>query len=345
MCHASNEKRETSMTDGIELPNQNYIGTLREKETYKWLGILEAYTINQVEMKDKIKKECLRRSRKLLETKLYSRNLIKGINTRAVPLVRYSGHFLKWTKEELEQMDQRTRKLMTMHKALCPRDDVDRLYVSKKEGRRGLTSTEDSIYISIQRLEDYIEKPGGKLITATRNKTDNSKTNRTVITRKPKLSEKQLDGCFKRLKSDISHEKMWTWLRKGILKTQQNSRCRLCGERDKTINHRISECSKLAKKVYKNRYDWLGKVIHWEFCKNLKFDLTSERYMHNPAPGIVNEAHKLFRDFEIQTDHQISARWPDLVIIKKKKKENLQKCGLCCPNWPQSKIERKWKEG
>ena len=55
-------------------------------------------------------------------------------------------------------MDQRTRKQMTLHKALHPRDDVDRLYVSRKEGGRGLASIEDSVDASIQRLEDYIEK-------------------------------------------------------------------------------------------------------------------------------------------------------------------------------------------
>ena len=42
-------------------------------------------------------------------------------------------------------MDPRTRKLMTMHEALHPRDDVDRLYVSRKEGGSGLTSFEDSV--------------------------------------------------------------------------------------------------------------------------------------------------------------------------------------------------------
>ena len=110
-------------------------------------------------MKDKIRKEYLRRTRKLLETKLSCRNLIKGINTWASPLVRYSGPFLKWTRDELKQMDQRTRKLMTMHKALHPRDDVDRLYVSKKrERKRTFASIEDSVDASIQRLEDYIQK-------------------------------------------------------------------------------------------------------------------------------------------------------------------------------------------
>ena len=119
------------MTYGMELPNQDKIRALGENETYKYLGILEADTIKQVQMKDKIRKEYLRRTRKLLETKLSSRNFIKGINT--VPLVGYLGPFLQWTRDELKQMDQRTIKLMTMQKALHPRDDIDRLYVSRRK--------------------------------------------------------------------------------------------------------------------------------------------------------------------------------------------------------------------
>ena len=87
------------MTDGMEQPNSDKNRTLRENETYKYLGILEADTIKQEEMKDKIQKVYLRRTRKLLETKLSSRNLITGINTWALPLVRYSGPFLKWTRD------------------------------------------------------------------------------------------------------------------------------------------------------------------------------------------------------------------------------------------------------
>ena len=90
------------MTDGMELPNHDKIRTLGENESYKYLGILEADTIKQVEMKDKIQKEYLRRTRKLLETKLSGRNFIKGINTWAAPLIRYSRPFLKWTRDDLK---------------------------------------------------------------------------------------------------------------------------------------------------------------------------------------------------------------------------------------------------
>ena len=53
------------LTDGMELPNQDKIKTLTENETYKYLGILEADTIKQVEMKEEIQNEYLRRTRKL----------------------------------------------------------------------------------------------------------------------------------------------------------------------------------------------------------------------------------------------------------------------------------------
>ena len=63
-----------------------------------------------------------------------------------------------------------------------------------------------------------------------------------------------------------------------IDKTQQNSKCKLCGGRDETINHIISECSKLALKEYKARHDWVGKVIHWEMCKIFKIDHADKWY-------------------------------------------------------------------
>ena len=95
----------------------------------------------------------------------------------------------------------------------------------------------------------------------------------------------------------------------------------LCGDRGETLNHIISECSKLAQKEYKTRHDWIGKVIHWEMCKKSKFDHTNKWYMHNPAPVLENDTQKLQWDFNIQTDHLIPARRPDLIIISKKKKK------------------------
>ena len=168
--------------------------------------------------------------------------------------------------------------------------------------------------------------------------------------------------------NNITHEKTWTWLIKGnfereteslliaaqnnairtnqikarIDKTLKNNKYRLCGDRDETINHIISECSKSTPKEYKTRHNWVSKVIH-QMCKKIEFDQTDKWYMNNPASVLENDTYKLRWDFDIKTDHLISARKPNLIEITKEK-ENMQNCWLCCPGWPQNKTERKWKE-
>ena len=102
-----------------------------------------------------------------------------------------------------------------MHKALHPKDDVDRFYVSRKEG--GLASVEVRVDTSIRQLENYMKR----LITATRHYTNCTRINRTIITRKQIWEEKQLYRYFKRQTSEISYEK--TWLRKGNLKKETES--------------------------------------------------------------------------------------------------------------------------
>ena len=163
-------------------------------------------------------------------------------------------------------------------------------YVAIKEGERGLANIEEFVSASTQGLDDYIKKSKERLMVAATNDNNYIKINRTIITRKHIWKEKQMYEYFKRQTSKISHAKTWKWLRKGntfreiesfliaahdnairinyikskIDKTQQNSKCRLWRDRDETINHVISECSKLAQKEYKTRHDWVGKVIHGE---------------------------------------------------------------------------------
>ena len=109
-------------------------------------------------------------------------------------------------------------------------------------------------------------------------------------------------------------------------------------------NHSHNKQMQQIRKEYKNRHDRVGRMIHWEMCKKFKFDHTNKCYMHNPASDLKNYTHKLLWEFDIQTDHVILARRPDLIVINNKK-GNLQNCRLCCPGWPQNKTGRNWKEG
>ena len=90
--------------------------------------------------------------------------------------------------------------------------------------------------------------------------------------------------------------------------------------KEETINHIISECSKLAQREYKTRHDWAKKVIHWEMCKKFNFHHSTKWYMNKPESVLKNETHKILWDFEIQTDPLIPTRRPDLILINKRKK-------------------------
>ena len=76
-------------------------------------------------------------------------------------------------------------------------------------------------------------------------------------------------------------------------------------ETNETVNNILSECSKLAQKEYKSRYDWARKKINWELYKRIKFDYDDRWYMHKLESLLKNEMHKILWDFEMQTDHPI----------------------------------------
>ena len=42
--------------------------------------------------------------------------------------------------------------------------------------------------------------------------------------------------------------------------------------------------------------------------------------MHSPAPFLENDTHKFLEDFDIHTDHRVSVRKADLIIINNKKR-------------------------
>ena len=70
----------------------------------------------------------------------------------------------------------------------------------------------------------------------------------------------------------------------------------------------------------KSLLSWKKKVIFWELCKKFKFDYAILWHMRKPESIQENEMHKIIWYFEILTDHLISARRPDLVIVNKKER-------------------------
>ena len=141
-------------------------------------------------------------------------------------------------------------------------------------------------------------------------------------------------------------EKTWSWMRKSDLKittealicaaqeqairtnyikynidkTADSPTCRLCKERGETVSHIVSECKKLAQTDYKRRHDNVAKMIHWRLCEKFMLEKPDQWYEHSPETVSENTTHKLLWDMNIQCDHTIEARRPDIVIIDKVEK-------------------------
>ena len=72
-------------------------------------------------------------------------------------IVRYSGGILDWNKDELQNMDRKTRKIMPMNGTLRPRANVARLYLARNENFRGLKMVEEVLRAEEHGLSDYIK--------------------------------------------------------------------------------------------------------------------------------------------------------------------------------------------
>ena len=155
-----------------------------------------------------------------MNSKLNGGNLVRGVNTWAVSLLRYSAAFVKWRKSELQAIDRKTRKLFTIYGALHPKSDVDRLYTPRKGGR-GLISIEDCVELAIRGLEVYVHGSEERLIQAARGDKIDGLEAASVSkgSKKEKRledwEEKVLHGQYLRQTKEIRSDQHWAWPHNG----------------------------------------------------------------------------------------------------------------------------------
>ena len=123
-------------------------------------------------------------------------------------------------------MDRKTRKVLTIHGALHPRSNVNRLYLPRREGGGGLISVEDAVNTEEKNINVYISQSQERLLkTAWERKNvdeiDTPKEYKERIKRKriEDWSGKQLHGQLKRETEDLSGVS-WNWIRTGELKKE-----------------------------------------------------------------------------------------------------------------------------
>lgn len=326
-------------------------------EGYKYLGIIQQHVNLDNTVKTNAKRKYRKRLKQVLKSKLFAKNKVQAINQYAVPVITYTGGAVKWNKEELNKLNTMTRKVMTMYGALHPRADVDRLYVPRSLGGRGLKDLAETIESENRSLKQYInEKDNDPLLEIVRegglytkeNTTHEQWKENTAKKRLENWKEKPMHGQYARQVQDVtSKTTRFSWLKNvnlkietealitaaqdqalntkshqaRIMKISNDPMCRMCKNNEETVSHLLSGCSKLAGTDYTTRHNEVGKILHRNICTQYEIQTSEQYWRHQPQSVTENEKVKLLWNFEIQTDRRIQARRPDIVLIDKTKKK------------------------
>ena len=101
-----------------------------------------------------------------------------------------------------------------------------------------------------------------------------------------------------------------------IIGQQIDSKCRMCADKEETIDHIVSGCEILAKTEYLERHNKAARYLHWNICKDLGIEVKDQWYKHEPETVIHNHDNNItvLWDMPIHTDRHIAANRPDIVI-------------------------------
>ena len=97
-----------------------------------------------------------------MEIRAVSKNKIIAHNTFAVPVLVPTFGVLDWTKNEIEDIDIKTRKTLTQGGNFHRNSSVDRLYSPRKEGGRGLSCIADIFISRIVSIAEHLREQSGK---------------------------------------------------------------------------------------------------------------------------------------------------------------------------------------
>ncbi|XP_030746059.1 uncharacterized protein LOC115874901 [Sitophilus oryzae] len=134
--------RNENYGEDVQLVDGSTIQKLTDDETYTYLGIEQRHFQETQKVKDSLCERYRKRLRQIWSSSLSGVNKTLATNILATPIITYSFGVIKWTENELHQLDVITRKMMHMEKSLHTKSSVPRLYLPREQGGRGLLSLE-----------------------------------------------------------------------------------------------------------------------------------------------------------------------------------------------------------
>ena len=137
-------EKGTIVSDAEPLIMNNLtIKSVKEGDTYKYLGIDENISYHGPINKERVSKEYFTQARKIWSSELRTYKVIAH-NAFPVPVLIPTIGALDWTIGKIKDIDIKKRKILTLTRRFHPNSDVDCLYMQKSLGGRGLRQVQSS---------------------------------------------------------------------------------------------------------------------------------------------------------------------------------------------------------
>ena len=103
-----------------------------------------------------------------------------------------------------------------------------------------------------------------------------------------------------------------------IDKTANDSKCRLCKEKEEIVDHLVSTCNKIAQTDYKERHNKVVSMLDWNLCKKYLLPAAEKWWERKIEKVLQNNEAKILWDFKIQTDKHLTHNIPNITVVEKK---------------------------
>ena len=80
-----------------------------------------------------------------------------AINQKVIPVLSYGFGIVDWPQIEIDNLDVKTRKILTIHKSIYRNQCMDRVYLPRREGGMGLMEINDVYSNTIVNLDFYLQ--------------------------------------------------------------------------------------------------------------------------------------------------------------------------------------------
>lgn len=171
---------------------------------YRYLGIKQSRIMEEKITKQEVTIKYLERVKSLAKRKLYGRNLIKAINTYAIPLLVYTFGIINWTSTDIQDIKRKTNKILTNYRYHHIHSATERLPLPRAHGGRGLIDIANLLNRQKNSLKQYFKQ-----------KARTSHLHQAVVAADTGYSSLNLsaDTQFTTISNEEKHQ---TWLQKAL---------------------------------------------------------------------------------------------------------------------------------